>query len=109
MKQCKLKARDVAKYFLDMQQVADLTYAMLNDSGIALFVVGNTEYKGVKIDNARHLAESMQNSGFTRIYVTKRKISNKYFTPYRDARGCFTKDSNSRRIYSEEFILIGRK
>lgn len=109
MYQCKSKARDVAKYFIDMQQVAELTYSMLNDSGIALFVIGNTEYKGIKIDNVRHLAQSLQNSGFNEMYVTKRRISNKYFTPYRDVQGRFTRNSESRRIYSEEYILIGMK
>jgi methylase of polypeptide subunit release factors len=109
MKQCKSKARDLAKYFLDMQQVADLTYSMLNDSGIGFFVVGNTEHKGIKIDNVRHLAESLQKSGFNEMYVTKRRISNKYFTPYRDVQGRFTRNSESRKIYSEEYILIGIK
>lgn len=107
--QCTPKAKSVAKYFLDMQQVANVVYSMLNDSGIALFVIGNTEYKGVKIDNARHLAESLKNSGFRRMRIAKRRISNKYFTPYRDRRGRFTKDSESRKIYGEEFILIGMK
>jgi methylase of polypeptide subunit release factors len=107
--QCKSKARDVAKYFLDMQQVAHLTFTMLNDCGIALFVIGNTEYKGIKIDNVRHLSESLQTSGFSGIRVTKRRISNKYLTPYRDSKGRFTRDSESRKIYSEEFILIGEK
>jgi hypothetical protein len=92
-----------------MQQVADLTYSMLNDSGIGFFVVGNTEHKGIKIDNVRHLAESLQKSGFNEMYVTKRRISNKYFTPYRDVQGRFTRNSESRKIYSEEYILIGIK
>lgn len=107
--QHKSSARSVAKYFLDMQQVASTCYSMLYDGGIALFVIGNTEFKGVKIDNACHLAESLQNSGFSEVLVTKRKISKKFLTPYRDNQGRFTKDGKGRKIYSEEFILIGRK
>lgn len=107
--QYKSKARSVAKYYLDMQQVASICYSMLNDDGMALFVIGNTELKGIKIDNACHLAESLQNSGFSEVLVTKRKISKKNLTPYRDQQGRFTKDSGGRKIYSEEFILIGRK
>jgi hypothetical protein len=76
---------------------------------MALFVIGNTELKGIKIDNAGHLAESLQNSGFSEVLVTKRKISKKNLTPYRNQQGRFTKDSGGRKIYSEEFILIGRK
>jgi len=82
---------------------------MLSDKGMALFVVGNTEYKGVRIDNAKHLMESLLASGFKEVCVTKRKITGKTLTPYRDEVGRFTTDKNSRKVYGEEFILIGRK
>ena len=105
----KSKARSVAKYFLDMQQVASLCHSMLKPKGMSLFVIGNTEYKGVKIENAQHFAESLQRAGFSQIKVTKRKISKKILTPYRNDRGCFTTHSDGRKVYAEEFILIGRK
>lgn len=105
----KAKARAVAKYFIDMQKVVAKCYSMLNKNGLAIFVIGNTEYKGVHIDNVRHLAESMTSSGFISLLVTKRKISNKILTPYRDNHGKFTSDSMGRKIYSEEYILCGRK
>jgi len=109
LSQYKSKARAVAKYFLDMQNVAKACFSMLSDNGIALFVIGNTEYKGVRIDNAHHLSESLQNSGFSQVLITKRKITKKILTPYRDRLGRFTTDSESRKVYNEEFILIGRK
>lgn len=107
--QYKLKARSVAKYLLDMQKVIEKTFEMLSKQGLALFIIGNTEYKGVRIDNAKHLSESLLNVGFKEVLVTKRTISNKILTPYRDERGKFTTDSNGRKVYSEEFIIIGRK
>ena len=107
--QHKLKARSVAKYFLDMQQVAQKSFSILNENGAALFVIGNTEYKNVRIDNAKHLSEALFNAGFTEVSVTKRKISNKILTPYRDKWGKFTSNANGRKVYSEEFIIIGRK
>lgn len=107
--QHKSKARSVAKYFLDMQKVAEKTYEMLGKHGLALFVIGNTEYKGVRIDNAKHLAESLMDAGFRDVQATKRKISKKILTPYRDKWGKFSSDSSGRKVYSEEFILIGRK
>jgi len=107
--QYKSKAYSIAKYFLDMQMAAKVCYSMLRKKGLVLFVIGNTEYKGVRIDNARHLAESLENSGFNEILVTKRKISKKILTPYRDKRGRFTTDGGGRKVYGEEFILIGRK
>ena len=33
----------------------------------------------------------------------------KDYVPYRDARGRFTCDSSQRKVYAEEFVLIGRK
>lgn len=109
LNQDKAKARSVAKYFLDMQKVAEACLKMLSKKGMALFIVGNTEYKGVRIDNAKHLTESLLDCGFTQVCVTKRKISGKILTPYRDEHGRFSRDESSRKVYSEEFILIGRK
>jgi hypothetical protein len=105
----KRKARSVAKYFLDMQKMAKNTINILNENALALFVIGNTEYKKVKIDNVRHLAESMIAAGYKDVSVSKRKISKKILTPYRDKKGKFTTNSKGRKVYSEEFILMGRK
>lgn len=107
--QHKSKARSVAKYFLDMQRVAKKAFSILNSDGIALFVIGNTEYKTVRIDNAKHLSESLLEAGFSSLSVTKRRISNKILTPYRDKLGKFTTNASGRKVYSEEFIIIGRK
>ncbi len=109
LKQYKAKSKSVAKYFLDMQHVAQKSFDILNPGGSALFVIGNTEYKKVKINNARHLAESLQNAGFTQLHVTKRKIKNKILTPYRNQYGRFTSTDTGRRIYHEEYIIIGNK
>ncbi len=109
LNQQKSKARSVAKYFLDMQAVAQKAYKMLNPCGMALFVIGNTEYKGVRIDNAKHLAQSLNDAGFSEVSATKRKISYKILTPYRDKKGKFTTNATGKKVYSEEFILIGRK
>jgi DNA modification methylase len=102
-------AKSTAKYFLDMQAVSDKCFQLLRNSGIALFVIGNTEYKGVHIDNAAHLAESLLSSGFGRVKVVKRRMSGKILTPYRDAHGRFTRSSKGRHVYAEEYILIADK
>lgn len=105
----KCKAKSVTKYYLDMQNVARKAYSLLNKTGFALFVIGNTEYKAVKVDNAYHLAESLFDAGFQEVQIAKRKISNKILTPYRDEFGKFSTNAGGRKIYNEEFILIGRK
>lgn len=105
----KSKCRSVSQYYIDMQNAVKKVYEMLKPGGGVLFVIGNTEYKNVKIDNARHLIEALLSEGFTGVEVERRKISNKILTPYRDAVGKFTTDKNSRKIYSEEFIIFGKK
>ena len=103
------KARSVRDYFLDMQKVAQKTYSILNKSGIALFVIGNTEYKGVRVNNAKHLVQSLVRAGFNRVSITKRKISKKILTPYRDKYGKFSTNARGRKVYSEEFIVVGSR
>ena len=104
----KTKARSVAKYYLDMQKITNICKGALVPGGMMLIVIGNTEYKGVHIDNVKHLCESMLNSGFKQVSVTKRKISGKILTPYRDESGRFSASAESRQVYNEEFIVIGR-
>ena len=105
----KSKCRSVSQYYMDMQNATKKVYEMIRPGGGALFVIGNTEYKGVKIDNARHLIESLLIEGFDEVDVDRRKISNKILTPYRDKMGKFTTDNNSRKVYSEEFIVFAKK
>lgn len=103
------KIKSVARYFIDMQHAANRCFEMLNFGGLALFVVGDTEYKGIKICNSKHLIEALLSSGFSSVCVSKRKISKKILTPYRDEFGKFTTDKNKRKIYHEEFVIIGEK
>lgn len=103
------KIKSVARYYIDMQRTISKCYTMLEDGGMAFFIVGDTEYKGVKIENSRHLVESLLSNGFREVTISKRKISNKLLTPYRDEIGRFTTDKNERKVYHEEFIIIGKK
>jgi len=105
----KRKAKSAAKYFIDIQKSVCKAFDILNKKSLAFFVIGNTEYKSVRIDNAKHLVESMILVGFEDIEVIKRKISKKILTPYRDNKGKFTSNKNSRKVYAEEFIIIGAK
>ena len=106
----KRKTRSIAQYYIDMQTTVHKVYKMLKSNGGCLFVIGNTEYKGVKIDNAKHLTECLLKEGFINVEVDRRKISNKILTPYRDENGKFAKiKGSSRKIYSEEFVIFARK
>ena len=103
------KARSVARYFFDMNRAANKCWQMLNANGMAVFVIGNTTYQGTTIDNNKHLQQCMASAGFQDIKAFQRRVSLKIMTPYRDSRGRFTKDSTKRKVYSEEFVVIGRR
>lgn len=102
------KVRSVARYYMDIQQAIQKCSKMLENGGMALFVVGDTEYKGVKIKNSEHLIQVLVDEGFSDIKAAKRRISNKLLTPYRDECGRFSSDKSSRTIYHEEYIISGR-
>lgn len=103
------KANSVARYFFDIEKAVTKCMSILNRNGMAVFVIGNTQYKSAKINNAGYLTECMERSGFQNVKVMKRKISLKIMTPYRDSRGRFTRDSAARKVYNEEFVVTGRK
>ena len=106
----KRKTRSIAQYYIDMQSTVHKVVEMLNPGGACLFVIDNTEYKGVKIDNAKHLTECLLAEGMVNIEVDRRKISNKILTPYRDTNGKFASVKGCcRKVYSEEFVIFARK
>jgi hypothetical protein len=82
---------------------------MLSENGISIFVIGDTEYKGVKIENAKHLVEALLDAGYKTVKVSKRRISNKTLSPYRDEYGKFSSDAEKRKVYHEEFVIIAHK
>ena len=102
-------ASSIARYFVDLDKAVRRCREVLNPGGMVVFVIGNTEYKGIKVDNAAYLKHSMWRAGFQRISTVPRKVSLKTMTPYRDARGRFTRDGSGRQVYAEEFVLIGRR
>ena len=105
----KKRAKSATKYYIDMQLCVKNAYDMIKLGGYILFVIGNTEYRKVKVKNAEQLEEAMIDVGFKDIKVIKRKISNKILTPYRDKEGKFSSNKKGRKIYAEEFIIIGKK
>ena len=102
------KVKSVARYFIDMQDAIEKCAQMLNENGMVFLVVGDTEYKGVKIQNSKHLVEAMESNGYTDIKIAKRTISKGICVPYRDEKGKFSADKSKRTVYHEEFIISGR-
>ena len=105
----KRKASSVAKYFIDIDTSIQKANDMLVTGGLIFFVLGNTTYKGVKVDNVRYLVSCIINKSFKNIEIVKRKISSKILTPYRDDKGKFSKNSKNRKVYQYEYIITARK
>jgi hypothetical protein len=105
----KRKAVSVAKYFLDVDTALQKSYDILKPGGLLFFVMGNTTYKGVKIDNVKYLINCILNRSFADIEIRKRKISSKILTPYRDKKGKFSKSSRGRKVYQYEYIITARR
>lgn len=104
----KSKVRSIARYYLDMQSAVKKCSTMLSENGMIFFVIGDTEYKGVRILNSKHLIETMFEEGFSDIKIGKRTISKGICVPFRDDNGKFSKDKSKKQIYHEEFIISGR-
>ncbi len=102
------RIKSIARYYLDMQNAIKRSYSMLNNGGMIFLVIGDTEYKGVKILNSRHLVEALKTEGFKGIKIGKRTISRGLCVPFRDSEGKFSKDKDKKKIYHEEFIISGR-
>ncbi|WP_186192589.1 class I SAM-dependent methyltransferase [Burkholderia gladioli] len=105
----KRAAQSIANYFVDMQKVAVRARHLVKPRGVAMFVIGNTQYHGVDVDNAGHLTESLLRAGFRRVRAVKRAISNKSATPYRTSTGRFSRAQTANHIYSHEYVLMAHR
>lgn len=104
--------RSVSKYFSDTQKAISEMFRVLKPDKRACMIIGNTTLAGVDVKNAEVAAEQMQEAGFIIERIIKRALSNKMITPWRDkTNGRFTSTTNTekRRVYEYEFILIARK
>lgn len=99
----------ILKYFIDMAKTIQNSYKLIKKNGYAVFVIGNTKFKGVYINNAKYLAQCFLEAGFKKLEIKKRKISSKTLTPYRDSNGKFSNDGRHRKVYSYEYIIIAQK
>lgn len=103
------RANSIAKYFIDMEKTVKKSFSLVKNGGMVFFVIGNTKYKGVNVDNAKYLSLCMLEAGFKRVRVEKRRINSKTLTPYRSKDGKFSNNKKHRKIYNQEFVLIGKK
>jgi len=102
------KSKAVQKYFHDIEQTVTQTKKIVRQDGFASFVIGNTKYKGVFVNNAKFLTHCLIDNNFSDIKITKRKISSKILTPFRDEYGQFSNDCTGKKVYSHEYLIIAK-
>ena len=102
------EANGVAQYFYEMQQCFEEMYRVLKQGGRAAIVVGDTDLRKVKIQNASVFIETMEAIGFKKHGVILRPIPGKILPLTRDEKtGKFTsKRSTDRLAYPTEHIII---
>ena len=104
-------ARNVSNYYYDLSRCYEEMYRVLKKDKHVCIIIGNTEYRNIKIPNAEVTVELLNNIGFKYIKVVKRKLSSKIYTPYRDKIGKFTDAAHGgkRKIYQYEYIIVAKK
>lgn len=103
------KMYPISLYYSDMQKAVRKCYRMMNNNGMIVFVIGDSELQGVKLQNSRHLVETMLTEGFTNVKISKRQVSKGICVPYRDEHGKFTyQKTANNEIYHEEYIISAR-
>lgn len=105
----KSKARSVARYFIDIEKTVQRAHKLLRDKSLLIFVIGNTKYKNVSVDNAKYLIQCLMDNNFGNIHIYKRKIGSKSLTPYRDEIGKFSSNKSHQKIYAHEFVITATK
>jgi DNA modification methylase len=107
----KREANGVEQYFFDMQQCFEEMYRILKVGGRTSIVIGDTDHKKVKINNAYVFAETMEKIGFKICNIIKRPILSRTLPLTRDEKtGRFVARIKSDRLsYPFEYILIMTK
>lgn len=100
------RAKSVMKYFYDLKKTVEKTKSILKPGGLAIFVIGNTEYAGVTVDNANYLRQCLLEVGIKKVEINKRIIKGKILSPYRDRKGRFSNNSADRKVYRYEYVII---
>jgi DNA modification methylase len=107
----KREANRVEQYFFDMQKCFEEMYRVLKFGGRTAIVIGDTDIKKVKIQNADVFVQTMAKIGFNIYNIIKRPVPNKILPLTRDQKtGRFVATMKSDRLaYPFEYILIMEK
>jgi DNA modification methylase len=102
------EAKGVEQYFFEMQECFQEMHRVLRRGGRMCMVIGDTELRRVRIQNANVFVETMKEIGFRTYKIIKRPVPNKILPLTRDERtGRFSATVRADRLaYPIEYILI---
>jgi DNA modification methylase len=102
------EAKGVQQYFFEMQECFQEMHRILRRGGRVCMVIGDTELRRVRIQNANVFVETMKEIGFRTHKIIKRLVPSKTLPLTRDERtGRFSATVRADRLaYPIEYILI---
>jgi len=108
-KRSKKMAKEIEAFFIDMEEVFDVSFRILEHGGRCCYVIGDTKLQGIDILNAEVFAESLQYSGFKLDRIIKREIPSKILPQKRDEKtGRFANNHEANsEAYPIEYIVVG--
>ena len=103
--------KKTAVYFTDMAKVFTDFRRVLTARGHACVVIGDTELRGVKIQNTQVFIEQLETLGFVVKDVVRRRVISKCIPATRDAKtGKFASVKKSDKVvYPTEQIIVAQK
>ena len=104
-------AGKAAVYFTDMNKVFTEFRRILRRGGHACIVIGDTELRGVSIQNTKVFTEQLKNLGFTISDVIRRQVISKCIPATRDSKtGKFSSvKASDKMAYPTEQIIVAKK
>jgi DNA modification methylase len=102
------EAKAVEQYFFEMQECFQEMHRIVKRGGRMCMVIGDTELRRVRIQNANVFVETMKEIGFRTHKIIKRLVPSKILPLTRDERtGRFSATVSADRLaYPIEYILI---
>ena len=100
-----------AVYFTDMYKVFGEMHRVLRKKGRTCIVIGDTELRGVKIENTQVFIEQLQNLQFKILDVVARRVISKCIPSTRDTKtGKFSSVKKSDKVaYPVEYIITAER
>jgi DNA modification methylase len=104
--------RSLLEYYKDMKLFFESVRNILKENGRLIMVIGDSEFRKVKIPNAYFLSLIAENNGWILEDVFERDVPARILPSARDpntGKFCARKNKNYSEIYKKEYVLVFRR